>query len=243
MIELDLEVLLLSDATFGRGDGVAGLVDAEVEYEESTGLPFIRGRTLKGLLTEECANLLYALALQNGGVVPERVHAAARQLFGRPGSLREDDGLLRVGSALLPHSLRAAVQAEIDNGSITPADALEALSSIRRQTAIDEQTGVPETNSLRAQRVVLRQTLFCARLSLLPGAKDEVVLLAVLSACVASLHRGGLGRNRGRGRLKATLYRKTPERSTIDDAWEAVLFHERPNKTEPKHEPEAGVLT
>lgn len=33
MTTLELHLKLLSDATFGRGDGVAGLVDAEVEHD------------------------------------------------------------------------------------------------------------------------------------------------------------------------------------------------------------------
>ena len=43
-----LKMLLLSDTTFGRGDGVAGLIDQEVEHDPN-GFPYLRGRTLKGL--------------------------------------------------------------------------------------------------------------------------------------------------------------------------------------------------
>lgn len=46
-----IKIKLLSDTTFGRGDGVAGLVDQEVEHDQY-GFPFLRGRTLKGLLSE-----------------------------------------------------------------------------------------------------------------------------------------------------------------------------------------------
>lgn len=63
MTAYKLQFDLRSAATFGRGDGVAGLVDEEVEHD-GDGLPFLRGRTLKGLLAEECANILYALELQ-----------------------------------------------------------------------------------------------------------------------------------------------------------------------------------
>jgi len=42
-----LELELLSDTTPGRGEGVAGLVDAEVQHDE-LGLPVISGRALKG---------------------------------------------------------------------------------------------------------------------------------------------------------------------------------------------------
>ena len=55
-----LKIKLLSDTTFGRGDGVAGLVDQEVEHDPY-GFPYLRGRTLKGLLSEECDNLIAIL--------------------------------------------------------------------------------------------------------------------------------------------------------------------------------------
>lgn len=52
-----MKIQLLSDTTFGRGDGVAGLIDQEVEHD-ADGFPYLRGRTLKGLLSEECDNLI-----------------------------------------------------------------------------------------------------------------------------------------------------------------------------------------
>jgi hypothetical protein len=59
---------LLSDTTFGRGDGVAGWVDQEVEHD-ADGLPFLHGRTLKGLLREEGVNILFALQRTTGRAV------------------------------------------------------------------------------------------------------------------------------------------------------------------------------
>lgn len=58
-----LKFTLKSDATFGRGDGVAGMVDSEVQHD-SYGLPYLGGRTIKGLLGEECASILFALRQQ-----------------------------------------------------------------------------------------------------------------------------------------------------------------------------------
>ena len=60
MIKYQLKIKLLSDSTFGRGDGVAGLIDQEVEHD-SSGFPYLRGRTVKGLLREECDNLIVTL--------------------------------------------------------------------------------------------------------------------------------------------------------------------------------------
>src|SRR5262249_30739506 len=156
------QLYLRSDTTFGRGDGVAGLVDLEVEHD-AYGLPFLRGRTLKGLLVEECANILYALTLQNQTLVPWS--RAAQFLFGQPGSNWGDDGNMRVGDACLPEEIREAIAYAIQEESLTPLDVLEAMTAIRRQTAMTAD-GAPRPGSLRSLRVVLRQTMFESELIL-----------------------------------------------------------------------------
>jgi hypothetical protein len=194
---------LLSDATFGRGEGLAGLVDQEVDHDRF-GLPYLRGRTLKGLLNEECANILYALGKQ--GVSLGRWKQAAQRLLGGPGRALTNDACLRVGAARLPADLRQAVcQAlEATNATLCAADVLDSLTDIRHQTAVDEKTGVPDEGTLRAMRVVVRQTPFEARLTFPRGAQPDD--LPLLAACVLALRRAGTGRNRGRGRLRASLH-------------------------------------
>ncbi len=194
---------LTSDTTFGRGDGVAGFVDEEVEHDAATGLPFVRGRTLKGLLVEEYANILFALHAQNSSLCP-RLEAMAQFLFGQAGSTRADDAMMHVGAALLPEELRRAVEADVARHTLQSADVLASLTAIRRQTAVDEQTGAPDEGSLRAMRVVLRDTAFVARVDFEREPQPEA--LALLAACVLALRRAGTGRNRGRGRLRARLW-------------------------------------
>lgn len=196
MIEMKVE--LISDATFGRGDGVAGLVDTEVEYDSGTGLPFIRGRVLKGLLTEECANILFALNRTS-----PNLQEAALFLFGESGSTQAGEAQMLVGSAMLPEDLRHAVANDIRRGALTPGEVLESLTAIRRQTSINEESGAPETGSLRSARVVLRETVFSAALEFVTPPTEAA--LGLLSACVLSLRRAGSSRNRGRGRLRAWL--------------------------------------
>jgi hypothetical protein len=157
---------------------------------------------LKGLLAEECANILFALRRQNSPVYTQ-FEQAAQFLFGQPGSTLKDDAIMHVGPALLPEELRKAVEADVKRGGLTPAEVLESLTAIRRQTAIDEETGAPEERSLRSMRVVLRDTLFIARLDFDKDPDDAAK--ALLAACVLSLRRAGTGRNRGRGRLTARL--------------------------------------
>lgn len=217
-MRLELHLRLVSDATFGRGDGVTGLVDTEVEYDEY-GLPYLRGRTLKGLLVEECANLLFALEQQNPAALGE-LEQAARYLFGQAGSTLDTDAMMRVGPASLPEDLRAAVTTEVvaneeakrdrqPSRGLSPMEVLESLTAIRRQTAVDTETDAPEEGSLRSARVVLRETPLIAQLDFdetVSGARRRANALALLAACTLSLRRGGIGRNRGRGRLVARLH-------------------------------------
>lgn len=191
-------IQLVSDASFGSGDGLPGVVDLEIEHD-ADGFPMIRGRTLKGLLREECANLRYAL-----GPAWEQWAAAEQWLFGRSGATTQHHAAMQIGSAQLPPALRAELQRLIP----TASERLAALTTIRRQTAVDAQRGAPETGSLRSMRVLLRQTYLLADVSFL--TPPDPSRLALLSACVLALRRGGSGRNRGRGELCALLHTTSP---------------------------------
>ena len=227
-MQLWLKLWLLSDATLGRGDGVAGVVDAEVQHDE-LGLPYLSGKTLKGLLGAECAEILFALQLSQ----PDKAgiwSAAADRLFGEPGSQYEA-GTLHVSDARLPRGLRAAlaadfarIEAELREQYKDEPDAyrqqwerrlgrfqrenLEALTALRRQTALDAATGAPRENTLRTMRVVVRETPLEAEIIARETLSDAEQQL--LAACVRAFRRAGTGRNRGRGRLRAELYLNDP---------------------------------
>lgn len=199
---LRLHLLLKSDTTFGRGDGSPGEVDAEVQHDD-LGLPFFGGRALKGILAQECADILFALGQSEKG----RWYEAASKLFGQSGSSYQEAGSLSVGDARLPDELigaaRYAVELTESRSRLHPRQLLYSLTAIRAQTANSVETGAPLDESLRAMRVVLRETEFVSRLEfrLLP-CDDELVLLA---ACVSALRRLGMGRNRGRGEIEMWL--------------------------------------
>lgn len=199
--QLWLTFRLKSEATFGRGEGVAGLVDEEVEHDKY-GLPFLRGRTLKGLLVEECANLLYVLPPNQDW------EQRANRLFGKSGSAYQQKAILYFGNAHLPAKLRQAVQYQFSQNNLTRTDVLESLTDIRRQTSMDV-TGRPEPGSLRSLRVLLRETSFEAQLQF--REKPTSTDLALLSACVLAFRRAGTGRNRGRGHLIAQLENENRE--------------------------------
>jgi CRISPR/Cas system CSM-associated protein Csm3 (group 7 of RAMP superfamily) len=198
MMELTLEVDVLSDTAFSMGGGVSGLVDAEVKHDAS-GLPMISGRTLKGLLVNECAEILFAL--------PADQHAdweaAARRLFGERGETTDKAGGVWIGDATLAPDLVAHIHAADD---LSAQDVLESLTSVRTQTAISDK-GAPKDETLRSIRVIESGFTFYAplRLQESPDSDTSRTDKALLAACVKALRRAGLGRTRGKGKLVARL--------------------------------------
>jgi hypothetical protein len=136
-----IQIRLISDTTFGRGDGVAGVVDAEVQHD-ALGFPYLSGKTLKGLLSAACAEVLDALTRSSA---QSDWHEIARSLFGDPGSGEDSQGQLHVGDAQFPSDLRAHIAYDnLNEGQrLSRQDVLELTTAQRRQSAIDPQTGAP----------------------------------------------------------------------------------------------------
>ena len=206
-MQLFLKVELLSDTTFGGGRGTTGAVDVEAEHDAVTGLPMVPGRSVKGLLVEECFNILYSLERVEGPA-RERVRKDAALLFGVPGSQVGAEGIMHVADATLPAPLCAAVRETVlESGDkrplVTPVQVLESLTDIRRKTAVDQVTGAPKSSTLRSTRVVTRGLSFSAPLSFAQNPTDTQ--LGLLAACVLGVRRGGLSRTRGQGKLSIRL--------------------------------------
>lgn len=194
-----IRLKLLSDTTFGRGDGVSGLVDSEVQHD-ADGLPYLGGRTLKGLLRNECIKIMGALRSEG---LHQCFEPSASRLFGSPGTTEDPSSIMHVGNAHLPEDLCRAVHKDVRRGTLKPWEVLDSLTTIRRQTAIDPVSGAPQENTLRSIRVIIRGLPFTAQVSfaVAPSVRD----LALLAACVKALRRVGEGRNRGQGLVECRL--------------------------------------
>lgn len=192
-----LRIELLSDATFSRGEARPGVVDIEIEHDDY-GLPFIGGRTVRGLLRDSWLSM--------HGHFSELAQAAVRVL-GRNRAL-DESCRLRIGDALLPEALRNAVRAALERDQETrlaPEAILAALTSIRYQTAEERETGGPAEQTLRSSRVALRGLYFDAPLVWLNDYAPTADDLRVLALCALATRHGGLLRNRGRGHIRVTL--------------------------------------
>ncbi len=194
MENITLKIKLKSAATFGRGDGVAGLVDREIEHD-TNGFPFLRGRTLKGLLAESAENIVYALDKNDENSTWKKAKDA---LFGKSGRGIDEKGLLIVGDAQLPSSLQRAILKE----GWSKEDTLYSLTSIRRQTSMNEH-GAPAHASLRSMRVLLPNVVLESQLHF--DGELEAIHEELLAATILDLRRAGTGRNRGRGWIEVEL--------------------------------------
>jgi hypothetical protein len=178
------------------------MLNAEVQHDEF-GLPYLSGKTLKGLLTASCGEIMAALdANKPGGTWQE----SAQRLFGGPGSVQQDArSWLHIGDATLPHDLQLAVREDILlNENISRETILATLTTMRRQTAMSSETGAPLKESLRASRVIIRGVTFTANLLFLKSPEPKDVQL--LAACIKGLKRVGTNRNRGLGQVLCQLY-------------------------------------
>lgn len=201
-----LTFTLQSEACFARGDGVPGVVDIEVNHDRY-GLPFLGGRTLKGLLHADATEIVAALRRSDPSLY-QKWAGVANTLFGQPGSLHDKAGCLHIGDARLPVDLRSQVVANFDKLGLHRHEVLETLTTIRRQTAVDSRTGAPKEDTLRAVRVIQRGTTFAAPLILRGNWDDETKrqgALAFLAACTKAFRRAGSNKTRGYGLLTAEL--------------------------------------
>ena len=208
---MTLRLELLSAGTFSSGVGTPAEVDTDT-LTDAIGLPFIRGKILKGLLVEACADIMFALSeLQVHKEVSAKQYAALRDaakfLFGQPGSLASDKAKLSISSATIATELIDALKYALEHNhqGFSKEAIRSAFSYLRAQTSVTVW-GLPERGSLRQMRVIRKGECFFADLSF--GAPLDTLSKGLLAACVLSVHRAGTARNRGPGRLKLTLHEK-----------------------------------
>lgn len=189
---------LLSDTTFGRGEGTAGQVDVEIEHDQF-GIPFVGGKTVRGLLRDTWLSMRPHF--------PE-LRDAGDRVFGPTKRFLDDDVcVLRVGDALLQQEVREWLLAAATRRSdpVAPESILAACTDIRYQTAEDRETGAPAAATLRSSRVVLRTFAFEAPLTWRTTNGPTEREARVLAMATLATRHGGLMRNRGRGYFRMSL--------------------------------------
>lgn len=200
MLEAKLVVHIHSYWHAGTGRGRGGLVHALVR-KDHRGLPYLPGRSLKGLLRDAVLR-----ATTWGHLDKDRLEgwfgSDPETARGKP--LETQPGALAVGDACLPKQDAAYL-------SSRPGKILRPLLFRHLQvTAMDERTGAAKDGALRTMEVTLPLRLEANLGESLPGKLEPFPnWVAELRPCLALIRAVGGDRNRGLGR--ATL--KLEERS------------------------------
>jgi len=207
-----LEITLASALSPGSGEGWAGMIDADIVFDE-LGLPYIPGRRIKGILRDSARDVIYALKLAK---VPANDSFSLFEeqsddkddldlLFGQRGQERATP--LKIGNAYLANysAIREwLLWAEHKAPQIiSPERVRRTFTSLRQQTAIDPETSVAKEHSLRITRVLNRGITFICEVELNLENGDKFERLLTLAVQVTR-NLGGK-RNRGLGQIKCSL--------------------------------------
>ncbi len=196
MSVLRLEVEFLGYWHAGTGRGSGHHLDA-LTCRDACGLPYLPGKTLRGLLRDAVAKL------EKWGVEPAIGGGTTQQLFGGPAWERDGDtlrtrertepGALFVSDARLPEPVRRFLGWPGEEQARLRAGLFRAHFS----TAIT-QAGVAREKSLRGMELVVPLVLE-AEVKPLPGREVEGWREAILAA-LPLVRAAGAHRTRGLGR-------------------------------------------
>ena len=169
----------------GSGQAAGPDVD-ELAIKDSEGLPYIPGRTMKGLLKDACRQMAgYGLE----GMDSKRINSVFGYHDDTAGSYSEK-GSAFFSDVVLPASDRRAIAA--DKGL------RKALFSSVAATAIGND-GIAKDHTLRKIQV----TVPCALYGTIANVADDDT--AMLAQAMKFIKRVGLGRNHGLGRCKIEI--------------------------------------
>ncbi|GAU79971.1 RAMP superfamily CRISPR-associated protein [Fusibacter sp. 3D3] len=188
-----MKIELLSETVIGSGVSVPGSVDNDIIYNE-IGLPYIKGKTLKGNLRESFENVLQWLKYDQNQVYT---------LFGMEGVYNPEYGILNISDGNLSESVTHAIQIAINEETLYLQEVKYALTNERYFTEIEE--GVAKSNSLRSVRTIEPGIEFFSKLQINRTLSElEECLLA---ASISIIKNIGLMRSRGKGSVECTLYK------------------------------------
>jgi hypothetical protein len=204
----EIRAELLSDASFGSGEGTPGEVDLEVEHDD-LGLPYLPGKRIRGLLRDSWLEMAHAFRADAPLVA---------ELLGVAGDVDlAGTGRLDLRDATLPSGVRRWVEWAVlrPANPVSPRAVLRALTVIRHQTARDRRSGAPMAGTLRESRAVMRGLSFYAPVTGTGLTEAHWHVLARL--CRATRH-AGQARNRGRGHIRLHLLRDDAGASALPPA-------------------------
>lgn len=199
---------LQSDWHIGSGKEAGAYADS-LTIKDDDGLPFLPGKSIKGLLREA-----FSIAHENqwfqGIEETCSIKNLVDTLFGSEGQGIENQGMLLFSSATLSSDEKAFFNHE-DN-STPPVNSKAHLYRIIQSTKIDTITGVATKGSLRSMEVAVPMTLESElELNTHHAAHNTELaqaLLPLLKACCGLILELGAKRHRGLGQVSVRVTEK-----------------------------------
>ena len=195
-VSIPFSITLESETLIGSGYGYGVVIDSDVVYDDD-GFPYIPGKRIKGLLRDSAEELADILQLTDKSTL-------IRELFGTKGS---DESAKVYFSDFALQNVTATKQqlsyfSQKYAGFINPETVIDSFTSIRRQTAIDQEKGIARDTSLRTLRVLKSGIVFTGEISAL-DIQDRS--LELLHLAIIGLRRIGTRRNKGLGEVSTKL--------------------------------------
>ena len=194
MMTKTLQIDISSYWHAGTGAGQGALLDSVVEKNDM-GLPYLPGRTLKGILRDA----VYRWE-QLGGYQEQPISNVTDLLFGVWGDEGNEttQGIVRVGSANMDEQFITAIKHHPDGKKL-----INYLYAEHFSTKIDEKTGVAVDQSLRGSELTIPMPLF-AELSIIDSNSNlsDELAFTLLSQAFPLIQAVGKQKNRGLGRAE-----------------------------------------
>jgi len=214
MITKTVSVKNTSPMILSTGQGDASYIDNQMAFDEF-GLPYFSGRRFKGLLRESAEEVTGMLRLS--GI--ELGLPSIEEVFGSgfvEGACKFNNLYIQDYEQTKQYLNWAEKNSE---GLITRQSVMDALSSVRQQTAVTEE-GVSKENSLRTIRVLNPGFEFSGEIDIHPKYYKTVPKLLMLAA--RNLRYAGLNRTRGFGRIDVKIGEEKENRKLISEVEKVV---------------------
>ena len=186
-----LKIQLLSETIIGSGVSVPGSVDNDVVYD-AFGLPYVKGKTIKGNLRELTEDLIEYLELDRDISI---------RLFGQEGIYNVEEGILNISDCQLSSNVTGVINNAINDKQIYIQEIKEALTNERYFTQIEN--GIAKDHSLRSIRTIEPGLILYADINTSTELtwKEE----GILASAVSMFRNFGLMRTRGKGLISCSL--------------------------------------
>jgi len=189
-----IRVELLTEAVFGSGKSVPGVVDLEIVHDEY-GLPFMKGKTFKGNFREAMEDIINLIGVEKYGGLMEN-------LLGKENNGLNTWSCIKFSDCMLPENIRNLLAYEVRKGKLSESEIKEALTDIRSFTSIEDDGSYRE-GSLRNIRVLKKGLVFYVDLDVYRSLSEDE--LGLMATTYRYLRHIGTMRNRGKREVKCSF--------------------------------------